>query len=70
VARLTGVSARSVRRIAEENPIVEINDAAERSQRHIPQSQRQVLGEVFAAIYQGEKNLRQAQALVDAICHA
>jgi transposase len=35
VARLTGVSARSVHRIAEENPIVDINDAAERSQRHI-----------------------------------
>ena len=35
VARLTGVSARSVHRIAEENPIVEIHDAAERAQRHI-----------------------------------
>jgi hypothetical protein len=35
--------------------------------RTFPQSQRQVLGEVFAAIYQGEDNLQQAQALVDAI---
>src|SRR6202008_2502978 len=35
VARLTGVSARSVHRIAEENPIVDINDAAERTERHI-----------------------------------
>jgi transposase len=35
VARLAGVSARSVHRIAEENPIVDVNDSAERAQRHI-----------------------------------
>jgi hypothetical protein len=35
--------------------------------RTFPQSQRQVLGEVFAAIYQGENDLQQAQALIDAI---
>lgn len=35
VARLAGVSARSVHRIAEESPVVDVNDAAERAQRHI-----------------------------------
>lgn len=35
VARLAGVSARSVHRIAEENPIVDVNDSAERALRHI-----------------------------------
>jgi len=34
-ARLAGVSARSVHRIAEENPVVDINDSAERALRHI-----------------------------------
>src|SRR5215469_12906489 len=31
VARLAGVSARSVHRIAEENPVVDVNDSAERA---------------------------------------
>lgn len=35
VARLAGVSARSVHRIAEESPVVDVNDSAERAQRHI-----------------------------------
>jgi len=35
VARLAGVSARSVHRIAEESPVVHVNDSAERTQRHI-----------------------------------
>ena len=35
VARLAGVSARSVHRIAEEHPVVDVNDSAERAQRHI-----------------------------------
>jgi transposase len=35
VARLAGVSARSVHRIAEENPIMDVNDSAERARRHI-----------------------------------
>jgi transposase len=35
VARLAGVSARSVHRIAEESPVVHVNDSAERAQRHI-----------------------------------
>jgi len=34
VARLAGVSARSVDRIVEESPIVDVNDSAERAQRH------------------------------------
>ena len=32
---MAGVSARSVHRIAEENPVVDINDSAERALRHI-----------------------------------
>jgi transposase len=35
VARLAGVSARSVHRIAEESPVVDVDDSAERAQRHI-----------------------------------
>ena len=35
VARLAGVSARSVHRIAEESPVVHVNDSAERAQRRI-----------------------------------
>jgi transposase len=35
VARLAEVSARSVHRIAEESPVVHLNDSAERAQRHI-----------------------------------
>ena len=35
VARLAGVSARSIHRIAEENPVVDVNDSAERALRHI-----------------------------------
>jgi transposase len=35
VARLAGVSARSVHRIAEESSVVDVNDSAERAQRHI-----------------------------------
>src|SRR5437879_8618258 len=35
VARVAGVSARSVHRIAEESPVVHVNDSAERAQRHI-----------------------------------
>src|ERR1700676_5664533 len=35
VARLGGVFSRSVQRIAEKNPIVDVNDSAERAQRHI-----------------------------------
>jgi len=53
VARLAGVSARSVHRIAEESPVVHVNNSAERAQRHIvrpsecdrPQSERLVLQE-------------------------
>ena len=35
VARLTGVSLCSVKRIAEENPVVHVDDAAERTKRQI-----------------------------------
>ena len=35
VARLAGVSARSVHRIAEESPVVHVDDAVEREKRHI-----------------------------------
>jgi transposase len=35
VARLVGVSARSVHRIAEESPVVQVDDAAEREKRQI-----------------------------------
>ena len=35
VARLSGVSLRSVNRIAEESPVVQVDDAAERSKRQI-----------------------------------
>jgi transposase len=35
VARLAEVSARSVHRIAEESPVVHVNDSAERAHRHI-----------------------------------
>jgi transposase len=35
VARLAGVSTRSVHRISEESPVVDVNDSAERAQRHI-----------------------------------
>jgi len=35
VAGLTGVSLRSVKRIAEENPVVHVDDVAERGKRRI-----------------------------------
>jgi hypothetical protein len=35
VARLTGVSLCSVKRIAEENPVVHVDDARERAKRKI-----------------------------------
>ena len=35
VARLSGVSLRSVKRIAEESPVVHVDDAAERGKRQI-----------------------------------
>jgi len=35
VARLSGVSLRSVKRIAEESPVVYVDDAAERGKRQI-----------------------------------
>ncbi len=35
VTRLTGVSLRSVKRIAEEAPVVHVDDAAEREKRQI-----------------------------------
>jgi DNA invertase Pin-like site-specific DNA recombinase len=35
VARLAGVSLCSVKRIAQESPVVHVDDAAERSQRQI-----------------------------------
>ena len=35
VARMTGVSLRSVKRIAEEEPVVHVDDKAERNQRQI-----------------------------------
>jgi transposase len=35
VARVAGVSARSVHRIAMESPVVDLDDSAERAQRHI-----------------------------------
>jgi len=35
VARLTGVSLCSVKRIAQESPVVHVDDAAERSKRQI-----------------------------------
>jgi hypothetical protein len=34
-ARLAGVSARSVHRIAEEAPVIHVDDSAERAQRHV-----------------------------------
>ena len=35
VARLSGVSLRSVKRIAEESPVVDVDDAAARGKRQI-----------------------------------
>jgi DNA invertase Pin-like site-specific DNA recombinase len=35
VARLSGVSLRSVKRIAQESPVVHVNDAGERAKRQI-----------------------------------
>jgi len=35
VARLTGISLCSVKRIAEESPVVHVDDAAERTKRQI-----------------------------------
>ena len=35
VARLSGVSLRSVKRIAEESPVVQVDDAVERTKRQI-----------------------------------
>ena len=35
VARLSGVSLRSVKRIGQEQPVVHVDDEAERSKRHI-----------------------------------
>src|SRR6266852_8732481 len=40
VARLTGVSLCSVKRIAQESPVVHVDDAAERSQRQIGRPSR------------------------------
>jgi transposase len=40
VARLSGVSLRSVKRIAEESPVVHVDDAAERGQRQIGRPSR------------------------------
>jgi transposase len=37
VARLSGVSLRSVKRIAQEGPVVHVDDAAERAQRQVGQ---------------------------------
>jgi len=35
VARLSGASLRSVKRIAEESPVVQVDDAVERTKRQI-----------------------------------
>lgn len=43
VARLDGVSARSVHRIAEENPVVDVNDSAEQALRDIEKSSIRLL---------------------------
>src|SRR5256885_15983374 len=40
VARLTGVSLCSVKRIAQESPVVHVDDAAERSKRQIGRPSR------------------------------
>jgi len=40
VARLSGVSLRSVKRIAEESPVVHVDDAAERGKRQIGRPSR------------------------------
>jgi hypothetical protein len=40
VARLTGVSLCSVKRIAQEGPVVQVDDAAERAQRQVGQPSR------------------------------
>ena len=40
VARLTGVSLRSVKRIAQESPVVHVNDASERERRRIGRPSR------------------------------
>jgi hypothetical protein len=40
VARLTGVSLCSVKRIAQEGPVVHVDDAAERAQRQVGRPSR------------------------------
>jgi len=40
VARLSGVSLRSVKRIAEESPVVHVDDAVERGKRQIGRPSR------------------------------
>jgi hypothetical protein len=39
VARLTGVSLCSVKRIAQEGPVMQVDDAAERAQRQVSRGQ-------------------------------
>jgi hypothetical protein len=41
VARLTGVSLCSVKRIAQEGPVMQVDDAAERAQRQVSRGQIQ-----------------------------
>src|SRR5437879_380210 len=40
IARLSGVSLRSVKRIAEESPVLQVDDAAERTKRQIGRPSR------------------------------
>jgi hypothetical protein len=44
VARLSGVSLRSVKRIAEESPVGHVDDARERTQRQIGRPSNPCLG--------------------------
>jgi transposase len=64
VARLTGVSLRSVKRIAEEEPVVHVNDKAERIKRQIGRpSTVATFGKQIVEILQQEPDLASLEIL-------
>jgi len=64
VARLTGVSLCSVKRIAQEGPVVHVDDAAERAQRQVGRPSRVVnFRKPILAILQQEPDLASLEIL-------
>jgi DNA invertase Pin-like site-specific DNA recombinase len=47
VARLTGVSLGSVKRIAQEGPVMHVDDAAERAQRQVDRTTQYSVHPIF-----------------------